>query len=60
MSFRCEGCKSVAHKPKIVTTKSRMHEHVELRPGEFGELEPTIIGSGPQIVQQKMLCSSCA
>lgn len=60
MSFRCENCKDVAQKPKIVTTKTRQHEHVEYRPGEHGFLEPMIVGSGPQIVQQKKLCGACA
>lgn len=62
MSFRCEGCRSVGYKPEIITTKTRMHEHVELRPdGEWGEsMIPMIVGSGPQIVQQKKLCGKCA
>ena len=60
MSFRCEQCKKVADRPQIVTTKTRMHEHVELREGERGVLVPMIVGSGPQIVQQKKLCGKCA
>jgi hypothetical protein len=61
MSFRCEGCKKVGHKPQIVTTKTRMHEHVELRQdGEYGPMIPVIVGAGPQIVEQKKLCGNCS
>jgi len=59
MSFRCEGCNKSSHKPRIVTTKTRQCEHVELREGEYGALVPMIVGSGTQIVQQKKLCDKC-
>lgn len=60
MSFRCEGCKNVANKPKRVAVKTRQHEHVELREGEFGQLVPQVVGVGDQIVQEKNLCGACA
>lgn len=60
MSFRCEGCKKLGHKPRIVTTQTRRHEHVELRPdGDYGKMVAVIVGVGTQIVQQKKLCDNC-
>jgi hypothetical protein len=59
MSFRCQGCKKVNRKPTRIVTKTREHEHVELREGEFGNPVPMIVGVGPQIVQEKILCSGC-
>lgn len=61
MSARCKKCNKVTKKPTMITTKSRMHEHVELRPnGEYGELEPMVVGVGPQIVSQELRCDNCA
>lgn len=60
MSARCKKCNKVTLKPKTVTTKTRLHEHVELRPGEYGELAPMIVGTGPQIVSQELRCDKCA
>lgn len=60
MSFKCEKCNKVAQKPQIITTKTRMVEHTEMREGEYGAMIPVIVGAGSQIVEQKKLCSKCA
>jgi len=59
MSARCKKCNKVTQRPKTVVTKTRQHEHVEMRPGEYGALEPVIVGVGPQIVSQEQRCESC-
>lgn len=60
MSFRCQKCSKLGQKPHRVVTRTRQHEHVELREGEFGKLVPMIVGVGPQIVEEKDLCGKCA
>lgn len=60
MSFRCEGCKNTAHKPRIITTKTRMHEHTEVRYDERNDrVVDVVMGVGTQIVEQKKLCNNC-
>lgn len=60
MSARCKKCNKVTQKPTMVTTKSRMHEHVEIRTNEEGYQVPMVVGAGPQIVEQQLRCESCA
>lgn len=61
MSFRCENekCRKVGKHPHRVVTRTRQHEHVELREGEYGKKVPMIVGVGNQIVQEKNLCDTC-
>lgn len=60
MSARCKKCSKVTQKPQMVTTKTRMHEHVEIRTNEEGYNVPMIVGMGPQIVAQEQRCNNCA
>ena len=61
MSFRCESCTEVNIKPFLTTTKVRVVNHrVGYTDRRTGELREAVTGRGPQIVEAKTLCSTCA
>lgn len=54
MSFRCDSCKQVSHKPHRVVIERRDHVH----PERHGTTDRG--GVGTQIVREQDLCGECA